>query len=144
MADTEHGAPTKADASKGHEARDVNIRSVTMVGVGLAVVTAAVMFLMWLLQQEYMGPPAASIRRIPPSAVQRDSSAEPPLQVAPQKDLRKFRAEEEAVLNSYGWANKSKGAVRLTIDRAMDLVAERGLPSRVAVEEQGLRKEDRE
>jgi hypothetical protein len=52
------------------------------------------------------------------------------LQVSPPDDLAKFRAEEAAALNSYGWVDQDKGIVRMPIDRAMDLVLQRGLPAR--------------
>jgi hypothetical protein len=38
------------------------------------------------------------------------------------------RAEEEAWFHSYGWLDKDAGLVRIPIDRAMSLIAERGLP----------------
>jgi hypothetical protein len=33
-------------------------------------------------------------------------------------------------LSSYGWVDREAGIVRIPIDRAMDLLAERGLPAR--------------
>ncbi len=41
-----------------------------------------------------------------------------------------MRAAEDQVLNSYRWIDQSAGIVGLPIDRAMDLVAQRGLPVR--------------
>jgi len=43
-------------------------------------------------------------------------------------DIWRLRANEDAVLNSYGWADRRAGTVRVPIDRAMDLLVERGLP----------------
>lgn len=45
-------------------------------------------------------------------------------------NLAKFRAREASELGTYGWLDKSAGSVRLPIDRAKDLLIERGLPSR--------------
>ena len=42
--------------------------------------------------------------------------------------LAAFRAQEEALLSSYGWVEKDKGLARIPIDDAMRLVAEHGLP----------------
>ena len=39
-------------------------------------------------------------------------------------------AAQNAKLNSYGWVDRSNGIVRIPIDRAMDLIAQRGLPAR--------------
>src|SRR5436853_74647 len=44
------------------------------------------------------------------------------------KDLANLRAAEEADLDSYGWIDRNSGTVRIPIDRAMQLLLERGLP----------------
>jgi hypothetical protein len=38
--------------------------------------------------------------------------------------------QEEKTLHSYGWVDQRAGVVRIPIDRAMELVAQRGLPTR--------------
>ena len=55
---------------------------------------------------------------------------EPRLQANPTGSYKAFRAKEENLLTHYGWADRSKGIVRIPIDRAIDLVLERGLPAR--------------
>lgn len=54
----------------------------------------------------------------------------PRLQLKPPEDLHNFRTGEETALNTYGWIDRTAGVVRIPIDRAMDLVLERGLPTR--------------
>jgi hypothetical protein len=44
--------------------------------------------------------------------------------------MRRLRAADEAILNSYGWVDEEAGVVRIPIDRAMELTLERGLPTR--------------
>ncbi|HEV2330417.1 MAG TPA: hypothetical protein VGY56_16670 [Verrucomicrobiae bacterium] len=39
-------------------------------------------------------------------------------------------AGQNQKLNSYGWVDRSNGIVRIPIDRAMDLLMQRGLPTR--------------
>ena len=46
--------------------------------------------------------------------------------------LKQLRATEDAILTSYGWVDRQKGIVRIPIDRAIDLVLQRGLPARRA------------
>ena len=41
-----------------------------------------------------------------------------------------LKAEQRAVLTSYGWLDKANGVVHIPIDRAMALTLERGLPAR--------------
>ena len=40
-----------------------------------------------------------------------------------------FQAEE-AALNSYGWVDKDAGIVKIPVDRAMEILAKKGLPAR--------------
>jgi hypothetical protein len=54
----------------------------------------------------------------------------PRLQPDPVADLNKFRAREEEILNSYGWVDRANGKVHIPIERAIDLVAQVGLPVR--------------
>lgn len=42
--------------------------------------------------------------------------------------LQQFREEQRAALSTYGWLDKGTGAVRIPIDRAKQLIVERGLP----------------
>jgi hypothetical protein len=58
------------------------------------------------------------------------SQGVPRLQLRPPEDLNNFRASEETALKTYGWIDRTAGVVRIPIDRAMDLVLERGLPTR--------------
>ena len=46
--------------------------------------------------------------------------------------LSEFRASEEQTLTTYGWVDKTLGIARIPIDRAKELVVERGLPVRGA------------
>ena len=41
-----------------------------------------------------------------------------------------MRAAENKILHSYGWIDEKKGVVRIPIERAMELTAQRGLPVR--------------
>lgn len=49
----------------------------------------------------------------------------PKLQARPIEDLHRLREREDAELHSYAWVDRSKGLVRIPIDRAMRLVVER-------------------
>jgi hypothetical protein len=61
---------------------------------------------------------------------------EPRLQTNPREDLRQFREQEDAILNSYGWVDRPAGVVRIPIEDAMKLMLRRGLPSRSQKEKQ--------
>jgi hypothetical protein len=54
----------------------------------------------------------------------------PRIQPDPRVDLRNYAESQEKLLNTYGWIDRQNGIVRLPIDRAMELLLERGLPTR--------------
>jgi hypothetical protein len=58
------------------------------------------------------------------------SKITPSPQVASGEALKALRATEDAALTTYGWVDKNKGIVRIPIDRAIDLLLQRGLPTR--------------
>ncbi len=118
------------DQSGGYERRDLSLRVVGIFFLGLTVAVAGVLLLMaWLF--DYFDAREAR-RDTPPSPLAGAPSPppEPRLQVNAPKDLKAMRAAEDAALNTYGWVDRKAGVVRIPIDRAMDLLAERGLPAR--------------
>ena len=68
--------------------------------------------------------------RLRPDPRRRFPPPEPRLQSDPATDLRRWRAEEDEALRSYSWADRSRGVIRLPLERAMELVLEQGLPTR--------------
>jgi hypothetical protein len=50
---------------------------------------------------------------------------EPRLQRAPQADLAQVRRQERERLTTYAWVDRQAGVVRIPIDRAMELYAQR-------------------
>jgi hypothetical protein len=55
----------------------------------------------------------------------------PRLEEDERGQLNAIRLKEEQTLNTYDWIDQNAGTVRIPIDRAMDLIAQRGLPVRV-------------
>lgn len=58
----------------------------------------------------------------------RAAPPKPRLQVQAPKDLKSLQATEQEVLTTYAWVSKEAGIARIPIERAMQLVLERGLP----------------
>ena len=111
--------------------RDVSISGVLQFGLWLAAGAIVVHLAAWgffrLLEAQQSRaeepiPPmvAASLKRTPP---------EPRLEPDPLAPRLKMRAEEEAILTTYGWVDKKAGIVRIPINRAMELLVKRGLPA---------------
>ena len=55
---------------------------------------------------------------------------QPRLESNETTEINAFRLQEEQTLNSYGWVDQQAGVVRIPINRAMELMAQRGLPTR--------------
>src|SRR2546425_5501564 len=55
---------------------------------------------------------------------------QPRLETNERLEINDFRLQEEKTLNSYGWVDEKTGVVRIPIERAMQLVEQRGLPTR--------------
>jgi len=87
------------------------------------MIISAIVFHYFVTHQS-LGPPASpfeNVRALPPRPV---------LQVTPARDLHQYLDQQKAVLNSYGWVDQKAGVVRIPIDRAMDLLLQKGLPVR--------------
>ena len=54
------------------------------------------------------------------------------------QDVADMHAREDLLLNNYSWIDRSKGTVRIPIERAMELIAQRGLPVAPQVQTQPL------
>ena len=54
---------------------------------------------------------------------------EPQLERDERTEINDFRYQQDETLSSYGWVDQSGGIVRIPIDRAMQLIAQRGLPT---------------
>ena len=114
----------------GHETRDISVTLVTWFSVGLIISGIAIYLAIAGLYRHFARQtsslePASRIALETPMVVPT-----PQLQINPALDFEQFRAAEDAQLNSYGWIDKQGGVIRIPIERAMDLIAERGLPAR--------------
>lgn len=129
MSDTPKN-PNHTNDERGYEVSDASVGAVTKFGIGLAVISIAVFVLMvWLKDYLQVGyektePPPS------PLAAERQLPAGPRLQIVPANELKQTRAAEDSILQSYGWIVREAGIVRIPIDRAMELVVEKGLPYR--------------
>jgi hypothetical protein len=86
-------------------------------GAAFLILTPAILLLAYPSTVQ-RGPPISQAHDIP----------RPQLQIDPAQDLAAWRRTEEARLARYGWADRGRTAVHIPIDRAMSLIAERGLP----------------
>jgi len=115
-----HHSPNGA----GHEQSEVSVRLIVVSLAGLAIVTFLVfVVVVGVFRHFYDSDKTGQARRqavVPP---------EPRIEVAPYEQLQQIRVKEDHVLTTYAWVDKQNGVVRVPIDRAIDLLAAKGLPS---------------
>lgn len=127
--DRHHGLEHIDNPLTGHEEDDVNVRGIIAFAAGLAIVTAGVAVLMWLL---FMGFEHLAQQRDPelsPLAIPAGQRPpEPRLLTDEPGELRRFLEREAEALA--GGVDEATGVRRLSIEEAMRQVAAEGLPSR--------------
>ena len=72
----------------------------------------------------------AVAQKYPLAVGQEKSPPAPNLQTQPFKDVYMLRKGEAEKLDSYGWVDKEGGIARIPVDRAMEVLLQRGFPSR--------------
>ena len=112
----------------GHELSDLSPRAIAIFGIALAATVIACLILaMWIFG--FFSALETKLD-VPPSPLAKPATpAGPLLQVSAPKDLKEMRAAEEKILTSYDWVDRQAGTVRIPIERAMQLLVERGLPA---------------
>lgn len=144
-------------ASRGeaqHETSDVNIKAI--VGFGVFLVVSGIILHVALYGLYIFFDKMADKRNPPPNPMMKverplgsdtmsaESQAEtakrlnrtfggnalnPMLQVDDVHDMDMMRKSQDTQMSEYQWMNKGTGSVRIPIQRAMDLIVERGLPN---------------
>jgi hypothetical protein len=130
---------------------------------GLAIAGVLIYFILWGMyhaldaysrhHQPAVNPlvqPEADTRVVAPGTF--DKVPGPRLETNERLEINDFRLKEEQRLNSYGWVDQQAGIVHIPIERAMQLVEQRGLlttpkvgtapPSEVGTVEQAAHRSD--
>lgn len=157
-----HG-PEEVDASAGYEKTDVGVTGIIVFLTALAILAAVTGILCYGIgkvinarMDREDGPTSKwaktvnirSLGNMPNSPEMQSKVAEltqqfptPRLQADGTdggEDLVDLHEREDLLLNNYSWIDQSKGAVRIPIERAMELIAQRGLPVAPAVQQPTL------
>jgi hypothetical protein len=124
-----HGA--KVGEGHQHEQSDAATRPIFQLVVGLGVFVAISMVLMAMLYRFFNAYETARDTPVSPLAQEEPAMKPgPKLQPSPTIDLQQFRAKEKQALESFGWVDQREQLVHIPIEKAIELMAERGLPAR--------------
>jgi hypothetical protein len=152
---TNQSQPAHSASHGGYERTDIGVALVVYFLIGLAVAIGVTYFIVdgvyhfldkrFNATQTAVSPlvtnAPADTRRLPPEYT-TDSKGrdyekyleknfpQPQLETDEQTELNKIRLREEDTLSTYDYVDKSAGTVRIPIDRAMELIVQRGLPVR--------------
>jgi hypothetical protein len=143
---SEETSKPAARANHGEfEREDMNVRAVFAFLAGLAVICVLAYFILigvyhYLDAYQRANQPAQNPlvaakpetgkpTRAETKAEIKKDFPEPLLEEDEGGQLNSERLKEEQQLNSYGWVDEKSGVVRIPIERAMELMAQRGLPT---------------
>jgi hypothetical protein len=112
--------------------RDIRLGVIVKFAVGISLFTAAVFWGSKILLLRLAGQAAAQGAAPSEFATARILPPEPRLQVDEQRTIEEQQAIERRALTTYEWIDKNAGVVQIPVEKAMDLVLERGLPARPA------------
>jgi len=137
MADTN---PARAGARGGHEEDRVNIRGLWISAAVLAAVSVlsgiVVLWVFRVIDRRLVeAEPVLAPLTVPAGEA---PAPEPRLLTNEPANLADFRASEAAKVETYGWIDQPAGIVRIPVERAKDLILERGLPAREPSSPSGL------
>ncbi len=116
------------DASHGFELRDIALSVIVKWVLALfafmafSAVLAYGTYLIFIPRKTILATdtPMRPERMVPPK---------PQLQAYPKSEMRDFRADEDAKINGYGWADKDKTAAKIPVEDAIKQLAQGGLPT---------------
>ncbi len=136
--------PVKPPANGGYERQDIGVSGVLYFLLGLAVAGLFVYFVVNGIysylekKSEANQAPVSPLVTNAPTDTRKLSSdykdylqqnfPSPQLEIDERGQLDKIRTDEAETLSTYDWVDQKAGTVRIPIDRAMDLIAQRGLP----------------
>jgi len=140
---TDQTNPASPTGNGGYERQDIGVAAVLYFLLGLAVAGLLVYFIVDGLyhfldkrSEAEQAPVNPLVTNAPADTrhISRDypqgAFPNPKLEEDERGQLNGIRLSEEQTLSTYTWIDKNAGTVRIPIDRAMDLIAQRGLPVR--------------
>ena len=150
----EHESHNKqGSVREGYEVTDVSVQGIMVFLIGLFISVGVFFVLCFVIGtvinhgiEKRDGPPNQWNQANIPAGKLRNMESNPAMQQQELKQLTQtfptprlqgddgnqdtadLHAREDLLLDNYSWVDRSKGTVRIPIDRAMELIAQRGLP----------------
>jgi hypothetical protein len=103
----------QAGLGPGYETRDASVPGLLTFGVGLIVFGVVLQLLMLGIYRLFVNERPDAVKEVATDNL--------------YQQLRTLHHDEDQALGGYGWVDRKEGIVRIPIDRAIDLVAEKGI-----------------
>ncbi len=115
----------------------LKVRGLVWFATGLVVVTVLVLGAMALVMRG-LTPEERDLEALAPPRFAGDTGEYPAprIQADPAVELDEMKAEDLGRLNTYGWIDRKTGIAHIPVDRAIDILAKKGLPT---PEERGVK-----
>jgi hypothetical protein len=127
MHNEHHSNIPEASRKREHELRDPGYKGLFALLASLAVLVVGAWLSMEALFAFFEGRRERS--EPPPSPLFETAfPSQPRLETEPGVLLQELRMAEDTLLNSYEWTDRATGKLRIPIERAIDVIAEHGLP----------------
>jgi hypothetical protein len=117
-------------APRDYEDRDIRLSAIVKFTIYIVLFTIATFWGARVMLQRLVARLGEQETGLSPFAQERVLPPEPRLLPDEQRTLEAQRAAERELLETYGWVDEAHGVVRIPVERAMELVLERGLPAR--------------
>lgn len=126
---TEHGPRPSPGAPEAFD-QELSVKGITWFVVATTAVTVLAFVFIWSLAVDAK---LHLISKDPAPSPMPEANRPRPrpgiaLQDDPNGDMARYLEKEKAHLAGYGWVDRSAGVARIPLERAIDLVAEQGLP----------------
>jgi len=115
--------------SHGHEGKDVDVPALFTIALLLLLSCFVIVIVVAAIMRYFKAhEPSRTAGQANMPVIRTLEFPQPTLLVKSGASLAELRAAEESDLNSYGWVDRASGTARIPIDRAMELLLQRGLP----------------
>jgi hypothetical protein len=121
---------SEVSLAQGYEPDGINYRSILLFAGGLVAAAVLIhLLLYWVLQSRSASPFVVQVQ-VAPANVTPAPAPGPGIEAQPRRALAQHQAQALERLDAYGWVDAEAGTVHIPIERAMELLVERGLPAR--------------
>jgi hypothetical protein len=111
-----------------HEVRDADAVNLAMLGLLVFCIIGLCLLVCWIMLRYLNGGENTGEARHAKYAQDMARLPQPQLITKPGSERQRVWSEQEAKLESYGWVDRKAGVAHIPVDRAMELLVERGLP----------------